>query len=214
MSTIRVLLADDHVLVRSGIRRLLEEMGGFEVVAEADDGAQAIEAAQRERPDVAVLDGSMPELNGLEAAAWMRDNLPQVRVILLTMHADDGYVRAALEAGAAGFLVKRSAPEELAVALRAVVAGHTYLSPAVSRTLIEERVGGPRPQLTPRQREVLKLVAEGRSSREIAVHLSLSVRTVESHRADIMRRLGADDVTGLVRHAVRMGLVRVDPGGE
>ena len=212
MPALRVLLADDHALVRAGMRSLLRDIESVEVVGEAADGAQALALAERERPDVVLLDIAMKGMNGLEAAARFRELHPGIKVIILSMHASEEYVLQALRAGAAAYLIKDSATAELEIALRSVMRGETYLSPAISRQVVEgyvQRVGagtGEDP-LTPRQREVLKRIAEGRSTKEIAFDLGLSVKTVETHRAQIMERVGIRDVAGLVRYAMRTGLV-------
>jgi len=212
MPALRVLLADDHALVRAGMRSLLRDIEGVEVVGEAADGAQALALAERERPDVVLLDIAMKGMNGLEAAARFRELHPGIKVIILSMHASEEYVLQALRAGAAAYLIKDSATAELELALRSVMRGETYLSPAISRQVVEgyvQRVGagaGEDP-LTPRQREVLRRIAEGRSTKEIAFDLGLSVKTVETHRAQIMERVGIRDVAGLVRYAMRTGLV-------
>lgn len=212
MSALRILLVDDHSLVRAGMRSLLRELPGVEVVAEAADGAEALAAAERERPDVVLMDIAMKGMNGLEAAARLRERLPEAKVVILSMHTSEEYVLLALRAGAAAYLIKDSATSELELALKSVMRGETYLSPAISRQVVDgyvQRVGagaGPDP-LTPRQRDVLKRVAEGRSTKEIAYDLNLSVKTVETHRAQIMERLGIRDVAGLVRYAMRTGLV-------
>jgi len=212
MASLRVLLVDDHALVRAGIRSLLRDIEGIEVVGEAADGAEALAIAGRERPDAVLLDIAMKGMSGLETAARFRELHPGVKVLILSMHASEEYVLQALRAGVVGYLIKDSATAELELALRSVVRGETYLSPAISRQVVEgyvQRVGagaGEDP-LTPRQREVLKRVAEGRSTKEIAFDLGLSVKTVETHRAQIMERLGIRDVAGLVRYAMRTGLV-------
>jgi len=212
MPALRVLLADDHALVRAGMRSLLRDIEGVAVVGEAADGGQALALAERERPDVVLLDIAMKGMNGLEAAARFRELHPGIKVIILSMHASEEYVLQALRAGAAAYLIKDSATAELELALRSVMRGETYLSPAISRQVVEgyvQRVGagaGENP-LTPRQREVLKRIAEGRSTKEIAFDLGLSVKTVETHRAQIMERVGIRDVAGLVRYAMRTGLV-------
>jgi DNA-binding NarL/FixJ family response regulator len=212
---IRVLLADDHSLVRAGIRSLLGAMAEVAVVGEAASGEQAIELAQREQPDVVLMDIAMKGITGLEAAALMRERLPGVRVVILSMHSGEEYVLQALRAGAAGYLLKDAATGELELALRSVMRGESWLSPAVSRQVVEgyvQRTGGDSaPELlTARQREVLRLVAGGKSTKEIAFLLNLSVKTVETHRAQIMDRLGIRDVAGLVRYALRTGLVPPD----
>jgi len=212
MASLRVLLVDDHALVRAGIRSLLRDIEGIEVVGEAADGAEALAIAVRERPDAVLLDIAMKGMSGLETAARFRELHPGVKVLILSMHASEEYVLQALRAGVVGYLIKDSATAELELALRSVVRGETYLSPAISRQVVEgyvQRVGagaGDDP-LTPRQREVLKRVAEGRSTKEIAFDLGLSVKTIETHRAQIMERLGIRDVAGLVRYAMRTRLV-------
>jgi DNA-binding NarL/FixJ family response regulator len=216
MNRIRVLLADDHNLVRAGLRALLEAMPGVEVVGCVEDGRKAIELARERNPSVALLDIDMPGLNGLEAARRLRAESPQVRVVILSVHDNEEYVRQALRAGAAGYLLKDAAPAELTLALQAVARGETYLSPAISRRVIEDYLrGGPEAptafeRLTPRQREVLQLIAEGRSTKDIARLLDLGVKTVETHRAALMQALDIHDVAGLVRYAVRHGLVNPD----
>lgn len=210
---IRVVLADDHALVRAGIRSLLGAMIDVEVVGEASSGEEALALAQRERPDVVLMDIAMKGITGLEAAARMREQHPAVRVVILSMHAGEEYVLQALRAGAVGYLLKDAATGELELALRTVIRGESWLSPAVSRQVVEgyvQRVGGDAggaDVLTARQREVLRHVAGGKSTKEIAFVLNLSVKTVETHRAQIMERLGIRDVAGLVRYALRTGLI-------
>jgi DNA-binding NarL/FixJ family response regulator len=212
VAALRILLVDDHALVRAGMRSLLQDLPDIEVVAEASDGVEALAAAERERPDAVLMDIAMKGMNGLEAAARLRERLPGVKVVILSMHTSEEYVLLALRAGAAAYLIKDSATSELELALKSVMRGETYLSPAISRQVVDgyvQRVGagaGPDP-LTSRQREVLKRIAEGRSTKEIAYELNLSVKTVETHRAQIMERLGIRDVAGLVRYAMRAGLV-------
>jgi DNA-binding NarL/FixJ family response regulator len=207
-SPIRVVLADDHALVRAGIRSRLGAMPDVQVVGEA-----ALELVERERPDVILMDIAMKGITGLEAAAQVRERQPEVRVVILSMHSGEEYVLQALRAGAAGYLLKDAATGELELALRSVMRGESWLSPAVSRLVVEgyvQRLGGGEvgpDVLTARQREVLKLVAAGKSTKEIAFLLNLSVKTVETHRAQIMERLGIRDVAGLVRYALRTGLV-------
>ena len=212
MTPIRVLLADDHALVRAGMRSLLNAMADVAVVGEASSGEEALELAGRERPDIVLMDIAMKGMSGLDAAARLRELHPEVRVVILSMHAGEEYVLKALRAGAVGYLLKDAATGELELALRSVMRGESWLSPAVSRQVVEgyvQRVGGDAaPEvLTARQREVLKLVAGGKSTKEIAFLLNLSVKTVETHRAQIMERLGIRDVAGLVRYALRTGLV-------
>ena len=209
MTRLRIALADDHTLVRAGIRALLEADGRFEVVAESGNGREALELVLRHQPDVALIDLGMPGLNGLELARRLTQELPRTRVIVLSMHAEASYVRQALKAGVAGYLVKGAAVSELPLAIESVVRGETYLSPRISHTVVQELLrdgaGEPHPLegLTGRQREILQLVAEGQSTKEIASALGLSVKTVETHRTRIMDRLGIRDVAGLVRLAIR-----------
>ena len=215
MTPVRVLLADDHALVRAGIRALLQNLGGVTVVAETGNGAEVLEFARAHRPDVVLLDISMPGLGGLEVSAQLRDALPEVRVVMLSMHANEEYVLQALRAGAAGYMLKDSATAELELALKAVMQGETYLSPPISKQVVEgyvQRVGAEQTasdNLTPRQRQVLQLIAEGHSTKEIAHRLNLSVKTVETHRAQLMERLQIREIAGLVKYAIRHGLVTV-----
>jgi DNA-binding NarL/FixJ family response regulator len=216
MKTLRILLADDHTLVRAGIRALLEQLDGVQVVAEADNGDDALRLVEEQRPDIALLDIAMSGVSGLDVAQRVAECFPGVRVIILSMHSSEEYVWRALNAGAAGYLLKDSATAELELAVRAIAQGQTYLSPAVSKYVIADyvrRVGGGLErgslnQLTPRQREVLQLVAEGCTTQDIAHRLGISVKTVESHRAQIMDRLDIHDIAGLVRYAIRNGLIR------
>ena len=213
----RVLLADDHHLVRAGIRALLQSLPDVEIVAEAGNGQEALAALGRTKPDIALIDISMPGLNGLELAARATREVPETRVVILSVHGDASHVAQALRAGAKGYLVKDAAADELPILLRAVMRGETYLSPSISRHVVEGFLGrssalppestNASALLTPRQREILQLVAEGRSTKEIASLLELSVKTVETHRAQIMERLDIPDLAGLVRYAVRAGLV-------
>ncbi len=216
MKSIRILLADDHTLVRAGIRSLVQALSGIQVVAEAGDGREALSLIETHQPDLAMLDIAMPGLNGLEVAAQVADSFPYVRVIILSMHATEEYVLRALRAGASGYLLKDADTTELELAIKAVSRGETYLSPAVSKHVTEyvRRVGeeaqSALERLTPRQREVLQLVAEGHTTQEIARMMGLSVKTVETHRTQLMERLDIHDIAGLVRYAVREGLVILD----
>jgi DNA-binding NarL/FixJ family response regulator len=214
MSRIRVVLADDHTLVRAGIRALLDRMPDVEVVGEAGEGSEAVAQVAATRPDVLLADVAMPGMGGLEAAERLRREFPDVRVVMLSMHANEEYVLQALRAGASGYLLKDAASVELDLALRAAVAGQTYLSPAISRQMIDSYMtrvaGGATPEpLTPRQREILRLIAEGKSTKEIAFALTISVKTVETHRSQLMDRLDIHDVAGLVKYAIRAGIVSI-----
>ena len=216
MTAIRVLVADDHNLVRAGLRALLQSLEGVQVVAEASNGREALSMVAAHQPDVVLMDIGMPELNGLEATARVVTDFPASRVIVLSMHTDEEYVLKALRAGAAGYLIKDAGTAELETAVRAVARGETYLSPAVSQHVVGEYLRGvsgelsPLDQLTPRQREVLQLLAEGRGTQDIAHKLNISPKTVEGHRAQLMERTGLHDLAGLVRFAIRTGLVSPD----
>jgi len=213
VSPTRILLADDHTLVRGGIRALLESVPDVEIVGESGDGREALELIGKQRPDVALLDITMPGLNGLEVASRVAKESPRTRILILSMHTNETYVAQALQAGVAGYLLKASAVEELPLALKAVARGETYLSPAISKQVVEgflrqtEAEPGVLSALTPRQREILQLIAEGRSTKEIGADLGVSVKTVATHRAQLMERLGVHDVPSLVRWAIRAGLV-------
>jgi DNA-binding NarL/FixJ family response regulator len=211
----RVLLADDHTLVRAGLRKLLESMSGISVVGEAGDGLALLALAEKLQPNLVLMDIAMPGLNGLEATGRLVKAMPGVRVMILSMHQNEEYVRRALRHGAVAYMLKDSAPMELELAISAVLRGETYLSPAVSKGVLDDYVqrlredDHPAEQLTPRQREVLQLIAEGLSTKDIARRLSLSVKTVETHRTTLMRQLDVHEVTGLVRHAMKLGLVLI-----
>ncbi|HEX7529535.1 MAG TPA: response regulator transcription factor [Pyrinomonadaceae bacterium] len=213
MDTVRILLADDHKLVRAGIRSLLERLPDIEVVAEASDGREALRLIEEHRPQIVLMDIAMPELNGLEATRRVAKTFPDVSVIILSIYSDEEHVYQALLAGASGYLLKGAAIEELELAIRAVAQNETYLSPPVSEPVIMEYVrrtgGDPRSakKLSPRQTEILQLIAEGKSMKQIALGLSISVKTVESHRAALMNRIGIKDIAGLVRYAVKIGLI-------
>ena len=216
MPPIRLLLAEDHTLMRAGIRALLEGLPDVEVVGEASTGPEALAMASLTRPDLLLLDISMPELNGLEVAARLTKDNPGLRVIILSMHTDSVYVRRAFQAGAIGYLVKGADVPELSLAVRAAMRGESYLSPAISRDVVGEYrrqgagIAADVDVLTSRQREILQLVAEGNSTKDIARMLDLSVKTIEAHRSEIMARLDIHDVAGLVRFAVRHGLISPD----
>jgi DNA-binding NarL/FixJ family response regulator len=216
MNPLRVVLADDHALVRAGIRALLEKLPGIEVVGEADNGRQALELIKKTSPNLILLDISMAELGGLEALPRIVRDFPGVKVLILSGHANEEYVLRALRCGATGYMLKEAAAEELGLAIKAVAQDKTYLSPSVSRTVVESYLQraageeGPIEQLTARQREVLQLIAEGKNTKEIASTLEVSVKTVEAHRLQLMARLDIHDVPGLVRYAIRSGLVSSD----
>ena len=216
MKTIRILLADDHGLVRAGIRELLQKFANVEVVAEAGDGREALALVKSKLPNLVLLDIAMKSLTGLEVAERIAKDFPGVKVIILSMHANEEYVMRALRAGASGYLLKDAATTELELALAAVTKGETYLSPAISRGVIDSYLGrvegkqSPLDQLMPRQREILQLIAEGKSTKEIAYTLNVSVKTVETHRAQLMDRLDIHDVAGLVRYAMRVGLITAE----
>lgn len=215
MDAIHVVLVEDHKLVRAGMRALLQSVPGVEVVGEAGDGQEALVQIARYQPDVVLMDIAMPGMNGLVAAMQVAQEYPAVRVVMLSMHANEEYVWQALRAGAVGYLLKDASTSELEIALRAVMEGATYLSPAISKRVVAyiERMGGETDsleRLTARQREVLRLVAEGCTTQEIAGRLNLSGKTVETHRAQIMERLGIYDMAGLIRYAIRKGLVTLD----
>jgi len=205
---IRILLADDHVLVRQGVRVLLEQAGMI-VIGEAADGLEALQLAHTHAPAVALLDIAMPHLNGLETARRLRETVPQTKTILLTMHTDEPYVLAALHAGAVGYVVKTQAAADLVQAIHTVVQGALYLSPWVTTAVVQAYVRGtPLPQdpLTSREREVVQRIAEGQTTKEIAADLGLGVKTVESHRINVMRKLDIHETATLVRYAIRRGL--------
>jgi two-component system response regulator NreC len=207
--TPRILLADDHVIVRQGFRALLEREG-LEVVAEAADGHEAVRLASDLRPEVAILDFAMPLLNGLDAAREIRLRSPGTRMILLTVHTEDNYVLEALQAGVRGYVVKTQAASDLVQAIRAIGGQAIYLSPVISRAVVEayfEKAAPPGDVLGSRERQVLQLVAEGKKTKEIAAVLGISVKTADTHRSRIMRKLNIHDTAGLVRFAIRRGLI-------
>ena len=217
--SVRIVVADDHALVREGIRRVLDEEPGFEVVAEAADGETALARVAELQPDVVVLDISMPGLSGLEVARRLRERHPDVRALVLSMHDDTEYVLRAVRAGAAGYLLKDDAgPQLLRQAVRAVHAGDSFFSPAVATRLTDALRADPAASedplgpLTTRELEVLRLVAGGRSNKQIATELGISRRTVESHRESLMRKLGIRTVAGLTRFALEQGLLEGGPG--
>jgi DNA-binding NarL/FixJ family response regulator len=209
---IRVLIADDHRLVRAGIRALLERLPGISVIAEANDGREVLRFVKQHKPHLVLMDIAMPALNGLEATRHVAKKFPNVRVIILSTYGDEEHVCQALHAGAAGYLLKGADLEELELAIRSVAQGETYLSPPVSKAVIMEYLRrtnadlSPRERLSPRQAEILQLIAEGNTAKQIALELNISVKTVETHRTVLMRRIGVRDLAGLIRYAVKIGL--------
>ena len=215
MNPIRVLIADDHTLIMAGIRALLEEIEGITVIAEASNGRDAVAIAVAEKPNLVVMDISMKDLNGIEATAQIKAAVPGTHVLILSMHATEDFMRRALKAGADGYLVKDSAPLELKMAIEAIARGEHFISSRVSGFLVSGLVAGGESSmdsLTPRQREILQMIAEGKSTKQIAFVLNVSKKTIETHRASLMERLGIHDVAGLVLYAVRNRLVSLDGG--
>jgi len=210
MKPIRILLADDHAVVRQGFKMILAAQAEMEIVGEAGNGREAVDLAQKLKPDVVVMDVAMPELNGIEATRRLAASSPHTRVLALSMHKDSVYVREILRAGARGYLLKDSVAADLVSAVRAVAAGEGYLSPAVSDAVLNDyrrHVTNPIDQLTSREREVLQMLAEGKTNKEIAVVLNLSVYTIDAHRGRIMEKLNVHSINELVRFAVRNGLI-------
>lgn len=215
MSTIRILLADDHTVMRTGLRLVLERQPDFKVVAEAGDGREAVAQAESAKPDVAVLDIAMPNLNGIEAARQIAAKFPSVSIVILSMHSDEAYVLRALKAGARAYLLKESAEADLINAIRAVREGKAFFSPAISRMLVEDYVRQLQDRdvedsyelLTPREREILQLLAEGKSNKDVANLLNLSLYTVETHRGNLMEKLNLHSVPELILYAVRKGVI-------
>jgi len=215
MKKTRILLADDHTLIRRGLRLIVEQQPDLVVAAEAEDGRQAVALAASMKPDVAVLDIGMPNLNGIEAAHQITAGESGAAVVILSMHSDESYILRALKAGARGYLLKDSAESDLVRAIHAVAEGKSFFSPTVSKVLLEDyvrklqRTGGEDSYdlLTPREREILQLIAEGKSNKEIASMLNLSVYTVETHRANLMGKLGLKSVPELILYAVRKGII-------
>jgi len=215
MNQIKILLADDHSVMRTGLRLVLERQEDFHVVGEASDGRQAVALAQQYKPDVIVMDVTMPNLNGIEAARQIGSALPQTSIVMLSMHSDEAYVLRALKAGARGYLLKESAESDLIAAVRTVHAGKAFFSPAVSRMLVEDYVRELKDReiedsyelLTTREREILQLVAEGKSNKDVANLLNLSLYTVETHRGNLMEKLNLHTVPELILYAVRKGVI-------
>ncbi len=212
---IRVVLVEDHQIVREGLKALLEGREDVTVVAEADNGKQGVALVEQHRPDVAVMDLNMPELDGVEATKAIRRQVPETKVLILSMYSTGEHVRPAIRAGAGGYLLKGSGLSDLVAAIKAVAAGNAFFSPQVAKIVLDDsrnQGSGPRAgsDLTPRERQVLKLVAEGKSSPEIAKELGLSVKTIEGHRGRLMSKLETKNVAGMVRHAIRLGLVSAE----
>ncbi len=215
MSPLRVVIVEDHALVRAGMRALLQKIEGIEVVSDVGDGWEAVKSVQTDTPDLVLMDIAMPGLNGLDATSRIIRESPTTRVILLSMHANEEYFQQALEVGASGYLLKGAELAELELAIKTVARGETYLTPAVAKYAIKayreksEGPSGPLTKLSMRQREILQLIAEGQTTKDIAQRLNLSVKTVETHRSQLMERLDIHDVPGLVRFAMRVGLIQL-----
>ncbi len=217
---IRILIADDHTIVRQGLKRILEDEPGIEVVGEAVDGRDAVAKAMDLMPDIVLMDLSMPSLHGLEATRQITKRLPKSRVLILSMHKNEGYVLQSLQAGGSGYILKDSASEEVAGAIRSVSRGDSYLSPSISRVVIEDylRLSTPGTEgakslydtLTVREREIFQLLAEGLKNQEIAERLHVSVKTVETHRAHIMEKLNLNNIAELVKYSIEIGIVQLD----
>ena len=213
---IRILLADDHSVVRQGFRMILSQHSDLLVVGEAANGREAVELAGRLNPDVAVLDIAMPESNGVEATRQIRQNVPECRILVLSMYKDAPYVRETLRAGAKGYLLKDSIDEDLVKAVRAVARGEAFLSPAISATVLQDyqkHVSDPLDLITPRERQLLQMLAEGKTSKDIATELNISVYTVDAHRSRIMKKLQLRSIGDLVRFALQRGLIPLDRSG-
>jgi DNA-binding NarL/FixJ family response regulator len=213
---IRIILADDHTIIRSGLRLLLEQQTDFKVVAEASDGREAVTLVALHHPDIAILDIGMPELNGIEATRRIAAENPSTQVVILSMHSDEGYVLRALKAGARAYILKNSAEADLIRAVRSVADGKSFFSPVISKMLLEDYVRQIRDKqvedsydlLTPREREVLQLIAEGKTNKEVANILHLSVHTVDAHRGNILQKLNLHGIPELILYAVRKGIIQ------
>lgn len=216
--SIRVLIADDHKIMLAGLRSLLEKQTDLEVIAEAENGRKAVKMAQETKPDIVVMDVSMPDLNGIEATTQIIESVPDTRVIALSMHSDKRFVLGMLRAGAAGYLLKDCASQELANAIHQVAGGKKYLSPEITGVVIDDFLLGASPgealtvssQLSAREREVLQLIAEGWSTKQIAAHLYVSVKTIETHRRQIMKKLDLHSIADLTKYAIREGLTSIE----
>jgi len=208
-------LAEDHTVVRQGLRSILEQQAGINVIAEAENGREAVQIAEKLKPDLVLMDFSMPELNGLEATRQIKQRVPEVKVLILTRHANQEYVKSILRAGASGYLIKKSAADELVLAIQSVCCGDSFLDSSISKMVIEgflHRSEGEtlEVKITPRQREVLQLIAEGHPNREIASILHISVKTVDNHRANLMGKLGLNSNADLIQYAIRKGIISLD----
>ena len=220
MQKIRVLLADDHTVVRQGLRALLSAESDIEIVGEAENGRQAVDLAKQVRPDVAVIDIAMPVLNGLEATRQIAKALPSTKILVLSSYCDDDYVQQLTEAGAGGYLIKQTAANDLLKGIREVHRGNAYFSPSIAKRLRDQcresftSAGQPQKRrtdyLTTREAEVLQLIAEGRANKQIAAELCISIKTVEKHRQQVMNKLGIHDVAGLTRHAIAKGIIETN----
>ena len=219
MKKIRVLLADDHTIVRKGLHSLLEDEEDISVIGEAENGYEAIQKVDKLNPDIVVMDVGMPSLNGIEALKILKKNKPQIRVLILSMHGNEEYIIEALKAGACGYILKKSAPNELTSAIRVANAGETYLSPSVTkkvvnRFLIERAIGNSQGSTdilpTTREREIIQLVAEGQANKDIADTLSISLKTVKNHRSNLMDKLGLHNTAEITQYAIRNGILILD----
>ena len=217
METIKVVLAEDHTIVRQGLRSLLDQQAGIEVVAEAEDGRQAVRIAEQLQPDVVLMDFSMPGLNGLEATRQIKQRVPDIKVLILTRHANREYIESILRAGASGYLIKKSAADDLIIAIKSVARGDSFLDPSISTTVIEGLLHQSEGEtqvydgkITPREREVLQLIVEGHPNREIASILHISVKTVDNHRANLMQKIDVHSTPDLTQYAIRKGIISLD----
>ena len=215
--SVKIILADDHRIMREGLRALLEREAGIEVIAEADNGRTTVELSRELDPDIVVIDIGMPDLNGIDATRQIVSESPAVKVIALSMHSDRKFVREMLSAGASGYLLKDSAFEELGIALTTVINNQTYLSPKIANTVVKDYLGKVEPKeskvspaLTKREREVLQLIAEGKTTKDIASHLYVSIKTIETHRKQIMDKVGLNSVAELTKYAIREGLTSLE----
>lgn len=217
MGTIRVVLAEDHTIVRQGLRSILEQQTGIDVIAEAENGREAVRIVEQLQPDVVLMDFSMPGLNGLEATRQIKQRVPEVKILILTRHANREYIEKILRAGASGYLIKKSAADELIIAIQSVYRGDSFLDPSISKTVIEgflhqseNETQARDVKITPRESEVLQLIAEGYPNREIASLLHISVKTVDNHRANLMGKLDLHSTAELTQYAIRQGIISLD----